>query len=149
MGIKLETTISLTSSFSVLPFIRTLDKYYPDIEHWYINKVVPGLILGTDKLIIAKDNNLITGIALGKRDLDETKLRCVRVLPEYQNSGLGIKLIDTMLDLLEEEKPGVTVAEELFHQYSRIFVSRYGFALTDVNKGRYRKHKLEYAFNNA
>jgi N-acetylglutamate synthase-like GNAT family acetyltransferase len=132
----------------VLPFIQSLDHYYPDITHWYVNKVVPGLSLGNDKLLIARDNGVIAGIALGKMG-DESKLRCVRVHPDYQNTGLGIRLIDNMLDLIEDGRPGVTVSEEMLHQYSRTFVKRYGFELSDVTKGRYRRGKLEYAFNGA
>lgn len=105
--------------------LGTLDKYYPDISHWYVNKVIPGLFTGGDKLIIAKDNGNIVGFALGKKS-EETKLRCVRGLPEYQNKGLGIRLIDGMIELLECEKTLVTVSEELFHHYSRAFINRYG-----------------------
>ena len=147
--LKIEATTSFTEAFSVLPFIKSLNQYYPDIEYWYVNKVVPGLILGRDKLLIARDKDFIAGIALGKLDEDESKLRCVRVHPDHQNGGLGIRLIDGMLDLIEERKPGVTVSEEMFHLYSRPFIKRYGFELSDVTKGRYRRGKLEYGFNGA
>lgn len=147
--IKLDTAVSFTAAFSIMPFIQSLDAYYPDIGHWYVNRVIPGLMLGKDKLIIARDNGGIAGIALGKVEDDEAKLRCVRVHPDYHSSGLGIRLIDGMLDLIECRQPGVTVSEEMLHLYSRAFVRRYGFALSDVSKGRYRRGKLEYAFNGA
>ena len=54
-----------------------------------------------------------------------------------------------MLDMIQERKPGVTVSEEMINLYSRTFVKRYGFELTDVTKGRYRRGKLEYGFNGA
>ncbi|QZA70904.1 acetyltransferase [Erwinia phage AH06] len=146
--IRLDATVGFTSAFSVLPFIQSLDVFYPDISHWYINTVIPGLCLGNDKLIIARDNNVIAGIALGKMG-DETKLRCIRVHPNYQSTGLGIRLIDDMLELIEDGKPAVTVSEEMLHLYSRPFVKRYGFELSDVSKGRYRRGKLEYGFNGA
>lgn len=145
--IKLITETSLTSAFQVLPFIKTLDEFYPDIEHWYINKVIPGLFTGNDKLLIARDGIHIAGVALGKSEDNETKLRCIRVHPDYQKSGLGIKLIDGMLEQLEDDRPVVSVSEEMFHLYSRIFVNRYGFKLNDVTKGQYRPRKLEYFFN--
>lgn len=146
--VKLDTTISFTAAFSVLPFIKSLDQYYPDVSHWYVNTVIPGLSLGNDKLIIARDGNAIAGVALGKMG-NESKLRCVRVHPDYQNTGLGIRLIDGMLELIEDSKPGATVSEELLHAYSRAFIKRYGFKLSDVTKGRYRYGKLEYLFNGA
>lgn len=35
----------------------------------------------------------------------------------------------------------------MLHDYSRVFVERYGFSLNKVHKGLYRKGKLEYSFN--
>lgn len=148
--IKIEPVTSFVAAFSALPFIESLNQYYPDIDYWYVNKVVPGLVTGNDKLLIARDSDYnIAGIALGKQSDGEAKLRCVRVHPDHQNGGLGIRLIDGMLDLIEERQPGVTVAEEMFHLYSRAFIKRYGFNLSDVVKGRYRQGKLEYGFNGA
>lgn len=66
MAVQLISTTNFTTAFAVLPFIQTLDRYYPDIDHWYINKVIPGLLLGGDKLIVAKDGGHIAGIALGR-----------------------------------------------------------------------------------
>jgi GNAT superfamily N-acetyltransferase len=147
MSIALRTETSMTAAFQVLPFIATLDRFYPDVSYWYVNQVVPGLMTGNDKLLIARDGEHIAGVALGKLTLDETKLRCVRVHPDYQNNGLGIRLIDEMLDLLEDDTPKVTVSEELIHHYSRIFINRYNFKLNHVSKGQYRSGKLEYLFN--
>ena len=147
MSIAIRIETSMTAAFQVLPFIATLDQFYPDVSYWYVNQVVPGLMLGKDKLIIAREGEHIAGVALGKLSEDETKLRCVRVHPDYQNKGLGISLIDTMLDLLEDDRPKVTVSEELIHHYSRIFVNRYNFRLAHVSKGQYRPAKLEYLFN--
>ena len=76
-------------------------------------------------------------------------MQCVRVADSVSNSGLGITLMDRMLETLECTKPLATVSEEMLHQYSRIFVKRYGFSLDDVAKGAYRPRKLEYYFNGA
>lgn len=146
MSIIIKETTNFIEAFNALPFIKSLDQYYPDINHWYINKVIPGLSLGNDKLIIAYDGSNIAGIALGKTS-DEYKLRCVRVHPDYRGVGLGVKLIDRALDAIGVVNPLVTVSEELIHDYSRIFVNRYGFELAHVHKGLYRTGKLEYSFN--
>lgn len=146
---RLEKSRSFIEAFMALPMLRSLDGLYPGFESWYINQVVPGVVLGKDILVLAKDGTHVVGIALGKKSAKETKLRCVRLMPAYQQSGLGIKLIDRMLEELECEKPACTVAEELMHTYARPFVNRYGFELSRVDKGRYRPGKLEYAFNGA
>jgi len=139
-------TNEFMAAMLALPFLRTLDQYYPNVSDWYINTAVPGIVTGSDKLLIAREGGRMVGIALGKKSAEETKLRCIRVLPEVQNRGVGIKLIDGMLELLEDEHPHCTVAEEMFHLYSRAFVNRYGFKLSGVDKGRYRPGKLEYSF---
>lgn len=145
MGIVIEKTNNFNEAMLALPFIVSIDKYYPDIKHWYINTVVPGICLNDDNLLLAKENNKIIGIALSKSGI-ENKLRCIRVCKDYENSGLGIKLIDKTLDLIGP-KPLVSVSEELLHSYSRMFVNRYSFSLSEVTKHKYRKNKLEYFFN--
>jgi GNAT superfamily N-acetyltransferase len=124
-----------------------LENYYPDFGHWYVNKCIPGIVLGKDTLLVARDKHQIVGVALGKRTVKETKLRCVRVLPSYQSRGVGIHLIERMLRQLDCDKPHCTVAEEMLHQYSRAFVNHFDFNLSSVDKGRYRSGKLEYVFN--
>lgn len=140
-------TADIGVATSVLPFLADLDAYYPNFSQWYANTVLPGLASGRDALLLAREGEQVAGIALGKRAADETKLRCIRVAPAWQNSGVGLRLIERMFDVLECDKPHVTVAEEMLHAYSRPFVRRYGFALSEVDKGRYRRGKLEYAFN--
>lgn len=144
---KFKKASTLVEAYQAYSLVKTLDTFYPDFNHWYINKVMPGVVLGTDTLLLAQEESRIIGIALGKKDESETKLRCVRVTPKYSNSGVGVRLIDRMLDELECDKPHCTVAEEMFHLYSRVFVNRYGFALNEVKKGLYRPSKLEYFFN--
>lgn len=134
-------------ALAALPFLQNLEQYYPNITDWYLTTVLPGVISGRDILLLAQDQGQLAGIALGKRAEDETKLRCIRVAPAWQNSGLGLRLIERMFELLDTDKPLCTVSEELLHQYSRPFVMRYGFALSAVDKGRYRRGKLEYQFN--
>lgn len=133
--------------FSLLPELKKIDPYYPDITQWYVEKCIPGIILGNDQLIIATEHDHLVGFSLGKKSKDENKLRCVRVNDDYQYRGVGIRLIDRMMDLIEDDRPVVTVAEELIHDYSRIFVNRYRYSLEHITKGQYRPNKLEYHFN--
>lgn len=127
-------------------FVSSLDQYYPDISHWYTNVVVPGLVTSETVLLLAKEDQRIVGMALGRKG-DSPKLRCVRVHPEHVSRGIGIKLIDRMIDELECVKPHCTVSQELLDQYARPFVNRYGFSLDEVTRGQYRPGKLEYSFN--
>lgn len=144
--VSIVQTHSFSDAFTAFGIIESINRYYPNIMDWYVNTAMPSIVTGDDILLLAKDDNHKTvGVALAKTG-KENKLRCVRVIPEYAGSGLGIKLIDSALNLIGD-KPLVSVSEELFHDYSRMFVTRYGFNLTDVVKGAYRKGKLEYFFN--
>lgn len=147
--ISYQRTSRLSDAMVARGMLDGLENYYPEFGHWYVNVCVPGIVLGNDTMIVARDKNQIVGIALGKATPEETKLRCVRVLPDYQNKGVGLHLIDHMLRDLGHDKPHCTVAEEMIHLYSRAFVNRFDFDLSKVNKGQYRPGKLEYVFNAA
>ena len=145
--IALKQTSNVVEALLALPFLKNLDTYYPDFSHWYINRVIAEIQNPTNIILLAKEDARVIGVALGKHTPDESKLRCVRIHNDYKASGLGVRLIDKMLDHLQIQKPHCTVSEELIHQYSRIFVNRYGFELSRVEKGKYRQGKLEYCFN--
>ncbi len=144
--IQIVRVTNCIEALLALPFIENIDKYYPKVADWYVNTVAPGLIESTTVLLLAKKHNTVVGMALGKNG-EEKKLRCVRV--QQDNTGLGIRLIDNMLEHLQATKPFCTVSEELLHDYSRFFINRYGFSLDLVTKGEYRPAKLEYHFNKA
>lgn len=144
---RFELGSTLTDAFAGLQLLRGMENYYPDFEYWYLNSAMPGIIVGKDVLLLAKQDEQVVGLALGKRNAHEVKLRCVRVRDTQHGSGLGVKLIDRMLDHLHTDAPYCTVAEELFHDYSRVFVKRYGWQLSDVVKNEYRPGKLEYHWN--
>lgn len=120
-----------------------LSNLYPGFDGWFNHKVVGS----SDAIVlIAVENNHLAGVSIGKIGA-EAKLRCVRVREDLQGSGLGIRFIDTMIENLQCEKPHCTVAEEMMHDYSRAFMKRYGFSLSEVTKGQYRSRKLEYHWN--
>lgn len=143
-----QKTRSLTDLAMTKQLLAGLDQLYPDFEYWYVNNCMPGILMGTDVLMVARDKLQVVGAALGKKG-DETKLRCVRVLPEYQNRGVGIHLVEKMLVSLDKDKPHCTVAEEMLHDFSRPFINLFKFELSSVEKGLYRKGKLEYIFNSS
>ena len=145
--IHFEKSVRLADAILAKNVMNGLEDYYPGFEFWYVNKCMPGILLGTDALIVAREHDHVVGVALGKRRDDEVKLRCIRVVPSHQNRGTGLHLIDHMLRELDCDKPHCTVSEEMVHQYSRAFVNHYKFDLARVDKGLYRRNKLEYVFN--
>lgn len=82
--IHYRTTNSLTEAFIAKQKLLDLEQFYPDFNYWFSNKCLPGIVIGSDKLIIAKLDKQITGIAIGKDSDNEKKLRYVRVRSNYQ-----------------------------------------------------------------
>jgi GNAT superfamily N-acetyltransferase len=145
--ISYQTSSRLTDAVMAWQMLLGLEALYPEFGHWYTNRCLPGILVGDDTLLVAKDGHQIIGVAIGKRSAAETKLRCVRVLPEYQGRGIGIRLVEKTLRALDCAQPLCTVSEEMVHEFSRPFVNLFDFQLSAVEKGLYRPGKLEYIFN--
>ncbi|WP_187647748.1 GNAT family N-acetyltransferase [Nitrosophilus labii] len=126
--------------------IKEAKLYYPKFDLWYFGKVLPGLSFQNRKFLIEKRDTDIAGIAIIKHSLNEKKLCTLRVIDNYQNRGIGIKLFERAFEELETDKPFLTVSEEKYEQFKRIF-DYYGFKMTSKKKGLYRKDKYEYFFN--
>lgn len=145
--IHYEQGKTLTDALVAYQLLDGMDDLYPDFSYWFTNRVMPGVVVGSDILMLAKDRQHVVGVGLGKRNRHETKLRCIRVIPQYQNRSVGIHLVERMLRALDSDRPSCTVAEEMLHQFSRPFINHFDFELTRVEKGLYRPGKLEYVFN--
>lgn len=141
-----RTPGSIPELHGCFQLLKPISKLYPDFNDWYWNKVVPGIIIGNDKIILAEKNSEIIGVSIIKNG-DEKKLRALRIIDKYQSQGYGMYLIDESLRQLNTDKPLVSVAEEMINEYSRAFINRYNFNMTHVYKDLYRKGHLEYEFN--
>ncbi len=138
---------SIIDGFNAYSVIRNIGEYYPDFEHWYVNKGLQDAVTEGGVLYLAEDKDDIVGVAIGKKQEHEIKFRLLRVIPKYFNRGIGIHLTDKVLRSLDCDYPYCTVSEEMIHNYSRMFINRYDWNLSRVEKGMYRKNKLEYIFN--
>lgn len=141
-----ERSRRLADCILALEVLGDVKEYYPGFEYWYVNTCMPGIVVGDDVLVVARDGGKIVGAALGRRGA-RAKLRCVRMAPGWRGAGAGLRLIEAAMRELECDKPHCTVCEEMMGEFSRAFVNRYGFELSRVEKGMYRKDKLEYVFN--
>jgi GNAT superfamily N-acetyltransferase len=144
--ISYRVSKKLMDSYRAFELTSGLDKFYPDFNNWYWNKVAPSTMVGDSEIILAEEHEQVVGVALIKRGT-QPKLRCLRVRPEYANRGIGVHLIDRSLKQLDCDKPMVTVPEEKINELSRIMVNRFSFNLMHVDKGLYRPNMLEYIFN--
>lgn len=120
-------------------------KFYPNFEDWYLKKVVPDLVCGQRILISEIRDNNIAGLAILKVN-NEKKLSTLKVTSNYLNKGIGLKLFEKSFQILETEKPFLTVSEEKLVEFKKIF-DYYNFKLTSTHDSLYRSGKKEYFFN--
>lgn len=126
--------------------LRELSGYYPDFDSWLSRRVLPGIISGERSILLEKSRGTLGGIAIVKDTPLEQKLCCLRVLPENQGSGVGLRLFERAFDALQNRSPLLSVSEERLGSFSRIF-KYYGFELTEEYPDFYRPLKSEFSFN--
>lgn len=131
-----------------LAFLAPLSADYPDIETWFVAKVVPGLRGGTRSLLRVERDGRLVGLGIAKNEGGERKICTLRVAPERNGRGDGLRLMDAMLAWLDEDRPHFTVAETRLPVFERIF-ERYGFARSWRRRGLYLPERTELGFNQA
>jgi hypothetical protein len=124
--------------------ISPAKQYYPDFENWYYANVIPSILNGDKEFIFEIRNGEIVGLAIIKHS--EKKLCHLSIFDEYKNKGYGLKLFEKSFQALGTNKPYLTVSEEKYIEFKRIF-NYYGFKLKDKKLNAYRKNKYEYYFN--
>jgi len=129
---------------SIYDRLSSAEQFYPYFKNWYFEKVVPEILNNKRDILFEIRDNSVVGLSLVK--FEEKKLCTLKVFEEYQNKGFGLQLFEKSFEALETDKPFLTVSEEKYLEFKKIF-KYYNFELTDVKKGLYRHDKLEYFFN--
>lgn len=142
--VEAKTLVELQHVYSILV---KLGEIYPNFSSWYWDKVIPSVVLYKSKVILGYSKNNLVGVSIIKKDKHENKIRALRISDEYQKKGYGLYLIDHSLKVLEDDKPLVSVNQNMINEFSRIFINRYNFDLTFVHKSLYIQNELEYQFN--
>lgn len=88
----------------------------------------------------------LAGIAVLKHDLEERKLCCLRVLPDFSGSGLGLRLFEDSFEMLQTDYPLLSVCEEQLPHFQRVF-DHFGFRTGSRYDGFYRRGVAEHSFN--
>jgi diamine N-acetyltransferase len=85
--------------------------------------------INSDPLVhlwVAKHAKRIAGFCLAKKEGTQNRIQAIYVLPEYQGTGIGKRLLQTALDWLGSQQEVVlTVAS--YNQQAINFYSRFGF----------------------
>lgn len=121
---------------------------YPEFFVWFEGKVLPGLFNAERSILIEERNNEIAGFAILKHTYSESKICTLRVRDTYENSGIGIKLFEQSFDLLETSSPLLSVSDEMYPKFNKIF-KYFGFSHEETYPEIYRPNVAELSFNGA
>ncbi|MEN5045141.1 GNAT family N-acetyltransferase [Pseudomonas koreensis] len=130
----------------IIKHLRDLSGLYPEFDTWLYNKMLPGIVSGERSILLEHRRGTLSGLAIVKNNALEQKLCCLRVLPAFQGSGVGLRLFERAFESLNNDRPLLSVAEEQIPVFQKLF-DYYGFELEKKYKGYYRPSKDELSFN--
>src|SRR5437660_11437932 len=81
----------------VLDFLLALSPQYPGIDEWYRRRVLPGVGENSRCLVVHRRGGKIVAVGIGKDDQIEQKICTVRVAPDYQGRGIGVRICERVL----------------------------------------------------
>lgn len=136
------------NELEVMNFLLPMSVDYPNIERWYLHKVVPGIRAGTRHFVKVERHGQLVGLGIAKNEADEKKICTLRVAPEYVGRGMGFRIMDDLLRWLDEDQPHATVGAHKLPLFQRMF-DHYGFDVTSKRVGLYLPSKVEVGFNGA
>lgn len=140
-----NTSVHITDR-DILDFLMPLSKDYPNIDIWFLAKVLPGLEDNSRKIFVHVRNEKIVALAIAKKSNREKKICTVRVSPDFTGKGIGVKLFIEAMNWLETSMPHLTVSEDKLPLFSKIF-DHFGYKITSTHKSRYIPGKVEYLYN--
>lgn len=77
---------------------------------------------------------------------NERKICCLRVLPEYQNLGIGVKLFIRSMERLETDKPLLSISSNNLNRFKNI-MDYFNFKQYQHYPDLYRKNSEEISYN--
>lgn len=119
---------------------------YPNFDSWLSDKVVPGIKNGERTVLIEMRANEVAGFMILKHTLSEKKLCTLRVRPQYESRGMGVRLFETAFEILKTERPLLSVSEKAMPKFDTLF-KYFGFSREAVYEDRYLPRVRELAYN--
>ena len=138
--------------------IKYFGEYYPNIDKWYLNKVLPDSKEGLRSIYVIRRSNKILGVAInrksvGKYHIKNPKICSFYICDEARNQGLGNELFKICIREHTCHKKGIiiTVPEERLYEEQdkkcfKDFLKKYGFRKVNEELDKYRPEKTEYIF---
>lgn len=139
MLINNHDTVGLEKVYSEL---RCLSNSYPDFYNWYHEKLA---FDSNRKILVLSEGEKIAGVLITK-DGFEKKICTLRVNEQYRRRGIGSYLMQYSFNLLNTDKPIITVSENNLFEFNPL-LKRFGFDLKKIYYNYYMLGKNEYSFN--
>ena len=93
---------------------------YQEYLKWYYTKNIPRVINGTGEIIFYIDGLTVCGLAILKKDVDESKICTLMMSEEYRNKGYAKELLETSFKFLETDKPLITIPTKRIEEFQGI-----------------------------
>lgn len=124
-----------------------LEAEYPQFHSWYYEKVAQEIKTKKREILFTiSTDHYISGIVILKNHKSEKKICTIRVPEKYQKNGLGKALIINAMDILNTEKPLITVSSKKHAQFKRLF-SYFAYTKTEEKQGFYFCDATENIYN--
>jgi ASC-1-like (ASCH) protein/GNAT superfamily N-acetyltransferase len=134
----------VAESYNITDWI--CDDYPKHFEHYW-TKYVPGIFKGERQIVAAYIGNRIAGVAILKRDAEETKICTLFISEEFRGQGVATAVLGEAFKWLGTSKPLITIADYKVAMFNRI-IEKYDWRLTQVLEGGYyNDHSKEYVYN--
>jgi GNAT superfamily N-acetyltransferase len=131
---------------AILADTAFLHESYPGFDEWLLGKVIPGIYAGERTAVVELRDSAVAGLVIVKHSDTEKKLCTLRVRPDFESRGLGVRLFETAFDLLGTDHPLLSVSEPSIPKFSRLF-THFGFSKEAVYGGLYLPHVDEFSYN--
>ena len=142
-----EVFIDLADKIYMLTYF--ISKDYKNYKTWYYNKQLKGLLTEDRNILFTRNpNNKEEIIAMTslKKSSEEQKLCTIYVKETFRKLGLGTKLLEESMKILETTKPLITFASEKYEMF-KPFIDKYNWNLTETVNNLYNNSSLELCFN--
>lgn len=84
-------------------------KQYQDYLKWYYTKNIPRVLNRTGEILFYLDGLTVAGLAILKKDFEESKICTLMISEEYRKKGYSKELLESSFEYLGTDKPLITI----------------------------------------
>ena len=122
---------------------------YPKHKSWFYQKQLPETFMrgsGRDIVFAYDEDKNMYGTAFIKEDENEKKICTLFVDEKARGLGVGTKLVEKSMEILDTTKPMITIAEYKLPMFKGL-IEKYGWEKTEEVSGLYNDRYKELVYN--